>query len=61
MWCTKYAPWWLETRVTNPDVRHCPNPVRAHGTLQNLQDFANDFKCPPESLMNPSKKCPRIW
>ncbi|XP_023035516.1 neprilysin-4 [Drosophila willistoni] len=34
-----------------------PNPLRLLGSLANFADFANDFKCPRETRMNPSQKC----
>lgn len=56
--CTKFYPDFLKTVVlTNP---HSPSEFRVNGVLSNMLEFSNDFKCPPNSRMNPSKKCV-VW
>ncbi|XP_014252643.1 neprilysin-4-like [Cimex lectularius] len=37
--------------------KHAPSKYRITSTLQNSEDFANEFNCPPGSRMNPTTKC----
>ena len=39
---------------------HSPYEFRVIGPMSNNDDFANDFKCPKSSKMNPEKKC-NVW
>ncbi|VDO99946.1 unnamed protein product [Soboliphyme baturini] len=41
---------------------HSPGPIRVYGPLSNSADFANSFRCPKGSPMNPdiSEKC-EVW
>ncbi|KAF7989698.1 hypothetical protein HCN44_008372 [Aphidius gifuensis] len=39
---------------------HCPSTFRIAGTLSNMEDFAETFKCKPGTVMNPTLKC-GIW
>ncbi|KAJ0176268.1 hypothetical protein K1T71_008442 [Dendrolimus kikuchii] len=39
------------------DDEHSPQQFRAQGALQNNEDFARVWHCPPGSKMNPSKRC----
>lgn len=43
--------------VTDP---HSPAKFRVIGTLSNSRDFANAWKCPRGTIMNPIKKC-EVW
>ncbi|EDO49684.1 predicted protein, partial [Nematostella vectensis] len=39
---------------------HSPPKFRVIGTLSNMEEFSDAFKCPPGSPMNPKKKC-EVW
>lgn len=39
---------------------HSPNNFRVIGAIQNMEEFAKDFHCPPQSPMNPTTKC-AVW
>ena len=39
---------------------HTPGGYRTHGVVMNSKEFAEDFKCPEGSPMNPIKKC-EVW
>ncbi|XP_031627155.1 neprilysin-2-like isoform X2 [Contarinia nasturtii] len=39
---------------------HSPNKFRVNGVLSNIPQFAQDFNCPIDAKMNPTKKC-TIW
>ncbi|XP_013136144.1 PREDICTED: neprilysin-2-like [Papilio polytes] len=36
---------------------HSPLKFRVKGSLQNIEQFARTWNCPPDSPMNPTKKC----
>ncbi|KAK5644245.1 hypothetical protein RI129_008090 [Pyrocoelia pectoralis] len=40
--------------------RFAPPEFRVTGSITNMEDFAKDFECPPESDMNPTDKC-KLW
>lgn len=39
---------------------HSPQPARVNLAVANQPEFAKAFKCPPNSLMNPARRC-NIW
>lgn len=39
---------------------HSPNKFRVNGVLSNNPQFAEDFNCPENTKMNPTKKC-TVW
>lgn len=39
---------------------HSPGIIRVLGPLSNSEDFANAYKCPSGSQMNPTNKC-SVW
>ncbi|XP_025424272.1 neprilysin-like isoform X2 [Sipha flava] len=56
VWCHK--PDDGSSAVTEDD--HSPNNVRVVGSLRNSREFADVWRCPVDSPMNPSKKC-FVW
>lgn len=57
IWCSIIKPQY--TRVLYGDV-HSPDNFRVLGTVSSSEEFAKDFKCAPNTPMNPIKKC-EIW
>ncbi|KAI8144183.1 hypothetical protein BJV82DRAFT_513660 [Fennellomyces sp. T-0311] len=58
LWCGAVRPE-QEVRWALTD-EHSPAKYRVNGVLQNSAEFANAFKCPQGSPMNPQKKC-TLW
>ena len=57
-WCSKLTPAAVIQRLlTDP---HSPPQYRVNGAAINLPAFANAFKCPASSPMNPPSHC-EIW
>ncbi|XP_015111046.1 neprilysin-2 isoform X2 [Diachasma alloeum] len=57
-WCEKHGIEYLKQLVkVDP---HIPEEFRILGVLSNMPEFAEDFKCPVGSRMNPKKKC-SMW
>lgn len=54
--------------VTRPELEielytndpHAPNNFRIIGSFSRLKLFSDDFNCPTDSPMNPTKKC-HVW
>jgi putative endopeptidase len=57
-WCSKDRPAEIQRRLT-ADV-HAPPKFRVYGSLRNLKEFAEAFKCAPGTPMNPAKTC-SVW
>ncbi|KAL1922088.1 uncharacterized protein VTP21DRAFT_10730 [Calcarisporiella thermophila] len=58
VWCSSYKPEKLVQLVrTDP---HSPTQHRVNGAVMNSPLFAETFKCPPGSPMNPGARC-EIW
>lgn len=57
-WCASIRKQTAIVRLD--DDPHSPNKFRVLGTVANFQAFADAFKCPTASKMNPTKKC-HIW
>jgi neprilysin/membrane metallo-endopeptidase-like protein 1 len=58
VWCFKYKDAGLKSQILTGS--HSPGRFRVLGTLSNSKEFAEDFKCPVGSKMNPKKKC-SVW
>lgn len=57
-WCAVTKPSFDQQFYrTNP---HTPNRFRIIGAFSNTREFANDFRCPVGSRMNPQMKC-ELW
>lgn len=55
LWCSRYTKAGIAAQLlTNP---HSPGPFRVEGVLVNSKEFADAFKCPAGSAMNPKDKC----
>ncbi|KAH7725122.1 Protein NEP-21 a [Aphelenchoides avenae] len=57
-WCSMINPRYVG-QLIHTDV-HAPASLRATIPLRNRGEFAAAFQCPPDSPMNPAKKC-EIW
>uniref|UniRef100_A0A1Q3G4E4 Putative m13 family peptidase n=4 Tax=Culex tarsalis TaxID=7177 RepID=A0A1Q3G4E4_CULTA len=58
VWCSAVTD---ETTTLQIDKDpHSPPQYRVIGSLSNLQEFADTFKCKPGSRMNPERKC-EVW
>jgi len=58
IWCSKDRPESAIQRIrTDP---HSPPKHRVNGAVSNSEHFSETFNCPPNSPMNPEKKC-LIW
>lgn len=59
LWCAKYHPDSYRFLIATDS--HSPAEFRINGALSNIPEFSKDFNCPPNSKMNPSKKCVVWW
>ncbi|XP_066547621.1 endothelin-converting enzyme 1 isoform X2 [Amia ocellicauda] len=58
VWCSVRTPESShEGVITDP---HSPSRFRVIGTVSNSPEFAKHFHCPPDTPMNPSRKC-ELW
>ncbi|XP_045472073.1 neprilysin-2-like [Harmonia axyridis] len=57
-WCSKTRPERLKTMLISDE--HVPMYYRINIPLSNSEYFAEDFKCSPETKMNPMIKC-KVW
>uniref|UniRef100_A0A8D9BV62 Neprilysin-11 n=1 Tax=Cacopsylla melanoneura TaxID=428564 RepID=A0A8D9BV62_9HEMI len=58
VWCSLYRPESLKIRIRTG--YHSPGEFRVLGPMSNLPQFAEDWKCPSGSKMNPTHKC-EVW
>lgn len=58
VWCSKSRPEALKSSLENGS--HSPMRYRVLGPVAHHKYFAEAFKCPLNSAMNPVKKC-TIW
>ena len=57
--CTKEWPEIWDSIFTKNSAQS-PSEFRVVGPLSNMPEFAEDFNCPVNSKMNPTKKC-SVW
>ncbi|XP_011500775.1 PREDICTED: neprilysin-11-like [Ceratosolen solmsi marchali] len=55
VWCGNHTSGALKSRLV--EGMHAPNHFRVIGTLSNNVEFAEAWKCPTGSPMNPAHKC----
>jgi endothelin-converting enzyme/putative endopeptidase len=61
-----FAQVWCENATDNERLRrakgdpHSPGRYRANGTIRNMPEFAEAYKCKPGSFMAPEKRC-KSW
>ena len=71
-WClnnnyyTKYKNLGIQTEIELQHLRkyksvHYPRIWRVNAVLSNQKSFAQDFKCKPNTKMNPTEKCGVWW
>lgn len=59
IWCETADTESIKYQIENDE--HCPSWIRVTATLQNSRNFADAFKCPLGSKMNPKRARCRIW
>ncbi|MFN0253687.1 MAG: M13 family metallopeptidase [Kofleriaceae bacterium] len=57
-WCSKDRPAEVQRRLTTDP--HSPPKFRVYGSLRNLREFSDSFKCAAGTPMNPAKTC-SVW
>lgn len=57
IWCSVIKPQF--TGIAYGDV-HSPNDFRVLGAFSSSEEFAKDFRCAPNTPMNPVNRC-EIW
>jgi putative endopeptidase len=57
-WCNKDRPAEIQRRLTTDS--HAPPKFRVYGSLRNLREFSEAFKCAAGTPMNPAKTC-GVW
>lgn len=58
VWCGRVRTETAVSRIRNDP--HSPPMFRVAGTVENSKNFAEAFKCKPDSPMNPTNKC-LLW
>jgi len=58
VWCSKDSKIYINY-ISKYDG-HSPSRIRIIGSLSNIKDFSDDFRCPLGSNMNPAEKC-QLW
>lgn len=57
-WCSVDRTEFMHLRILNGV--HAPDKYRVIGSISNLKEFSQDFKCKLGSPMNPRDKC-TVW
>lgn len=58
IWCSTTTKEAVNLRIEKED--HSPAKHRVIGTLTNVKEFSDEFKCKVDSKMNPKDKC-EVW
>lgn len=58
IWCSATTKEAVTLRIEKED--HSPAKHRVIGTLTNVKEFSDEFKCKIDSKMNPKDKC-EVW
>ncbi|KAJ7393923.1 Endothelin-converting enzyme 1 [Desmophyllum pertusum] len=58
MWCSAFSP--SATFAYAKSNTHALPRYRVDGSLSNMKEFAEAFKCPAGQGLNPEKKC-KLW
>lgn len=60
LYCEKITPKGIQQHYVNNEESKTPllNEFRIKGMMSNTRQFAEAFKCPSNSLMNPDNRCP---
>lgn len=58
VWCSSITKEATELHIEKES--HSPPKFRVIGSLSNLKEFSDEFKCKPGSRMNPKDKC-EVW
>lgn len=59
IWCGTTDTALLEYEIEIDE--HSPKSIRVMGSLQNSYEFANAFKCPIGSKLNPNRARCKAW
>lgn len=58
LWCSTLTP--TRAKALLRDDAHSPGKFRVQGTVSNMPEFSEAFRCAPGKAMNPARKC-RVW
>uniref|UniRef100_A0A8D8A0M2 Neprilysin n=3 Tax=Culex pipiens TaxID=7175 RepID=A0A8D8A0M2_CULPI len=58
LWCSTLTPGRAKALLSGD--AHSPGMFRVRGTVSNMPEFSEAFRCAPGTAMNPARKC-RVW
>ncbi|XP_038119732.1 neprilysin-like [Culex quinquefasciatus] len=58
LWCSTLTPARAKALLSGD--AHSPGKFRVRGTVSNMPEFSEAFRCAPGTAMNPARKC-RVW